>query len=106
MTGMGNLSAQQLRSYVERVENLEEEKAEIAASIRTVLKDAKSDGFDAATIRQVVKLRRQDANTRAARQSLLDLYMGALGMLADTPLGEAAVSVTFGDGSTAELTKS
>lgn len=83
-------AAPQLRAIVERVERLEDEKKAIADDIKDVYAEAKANGFDTAIIRQVVRLRRQDAVERAERQAMLDLYLSALGMLADTPLGQAA----------------
>lgn len=70
----------QLRSFIERVENSEEEKAEIAAHIREIYAEAKAHGFDTKVMRQVIKIRKMDASDRAEQQSLLDLYLGALGL--------------------------
>jgi len=81
MTDIGGVTAEQLRSYVERVERLEAEKAEVAATIRDVMAEAKAEGFDAKVLRQVLKLRKLDAQDRAEQESLLDLYMRALGMV-------------------------
>ena len=83
MTDIGGITAEQLRSYVERVERLEEEKAEVAATIRDVMAEAKANGFDAKVLRQVLKLRKLDAQDRAEQESLLELYMRALGMSHD-----------------------
>ena len=87
----GNFSADQLNQIVGRIERLEEEKKGLADDIREVYAEAKAHGFDVKTIRQVVKLRKLDGAERAERESLLEIYMEALGMLADTPLGEAAL---------------
>ncbi len=84
-------AADQLRSFVERIERLEEEKSSIAADISEIYKEAKSTGFDTAIMRQVVKLRKMDRAARTEQEAILDLYKAALGMLADTPLGEAAM---------------
>ena len=80
MTDVGGITAEQLRSYIERIERLDEEKAEIAVTIREVFAEAKSNGFDTKIMRQVIKLRKLDANGRAEQESLLDLYLHALGM--------------------------
>lgn len=80
MTDVGGITAEQLRSYIERVERLEAEKADLAADIREVFAEAKGTGFDVAVMRQVLKLRKMDANDRAEQESLLDLYQRALGM--------------------------
>lgn len=91
-TGHNSFAKDQLQSIVERIERLEEEKKAIADDIKEVYAEAKANGFDTATLRQVIRLRKQDAAERAGREALLDLYLHALGMLADTPLGQAAVA--------------
>jgi len=80
-----------LRAFVERIERLEDEKQQIAGDIREVYAEAKAQGFDVKALRSIVRLRRIDADQRAEQQAILDTYMHALGMLADTPLGEAAL---------------
>lgn len=92
MTDAGHNVNQIIRSYIERVERLEEDRRAILEDIREVYAEAKGNGFDTKTMREVVKLRRLSAADRAERQALLDMYMQALGMLADTPLGQAALS--------------
>lgn len=81
----------QIKAIVERIEKLEEEKAAIADDIKEVYLEAKSNGFDPKIIKKIVALRKQDAAKRAEEQALLAVYMDALGMLADTPLGKAAM---------------
>jgi uncharacterized protein (UPF0335 family) len=83
MTDVGGITAEQLRGYIERVERLEAEKAEVAATIKDVMAEAKGNGFDTKVIRQVIKLRKMDAEDRAEQESLLDLYLRALGMAPD-----------------------
>jgi uncharacterized protein (UPF0335 family) len=88
MTKMGHNSkttfAQgQLRSIVERIERLEEEKKTIGADIKEVYAEAKGNGFDTKTIRKVIALRKKEAAEREEEQSMLDLYLTALGMQAD-----------------------
>ncbi len=80
MTDGGGIAAQRLRSFVERVERLEEEKAALAADIREVYAEAKGDGFDVKTMRQIVRLRKLDSSDRAEQEALLDLYKTALGL--------------------------
>jgi len=86
---MGNNN--QLKTIIERIEKLEEEKAAIAADVKDVFSEAKSNGFDTKIIKKILAIRKQDASKRAEEQALLDVYMDALGMLADTPLGKAAM---------------
>ena len=81
----------QLKALVERIEKLEEDKAAIAEDIKSVFAESKSHGFDPKIIKQVLALRKKDAKKRAEEQALLSVYMDALGMLADTPLGKAAM---------------
>lgn len=82
----------QLRALIERIEKLEEEKQAIAGDIREVYAEAKGHGFDTKILRQVVSLRKKDAAQRQEEEAILELYLNALGMLADTPLGQAAVN--------------
>ena len=77
----GGGSGDQLRTIIERIERLEEEKAGIATDIREVFAEAKGNGFDVKTIRRILKLRQLDHNERDEQQHLLDTYMKALGML-------------------------
>jgi len=75
---VGGLAADRLRSLVERIERLEEEKAALAADIREVYSEAKSAGFDVKTLRQVIRLRKLDRADRQEQDALLDLYKRAL----------------------------
>ena len=75
-----NFAAEQLRSFIERIERLEEEKAALTADIREVFSEAKGQGFDTKIMRQVIRLRKLDKADYQEQQSLLDLYKGALGM--------------------------
>jgi uncharacterized protein (UPF0335 family) len=69
-----------LKSFIERIERLEEEKAALAADIREVYSEAKGTGFDVKIMRQVVRLRKLDTADRQEQDAILDLYLGALGM--------------------------
>ncbi|WP_417844819.1 DUF2312 domain-containing protein [Thalassospira sp.] len=86
----GGIAADQLASYIERIERLEEEKANLMADIKAVKNEAKALGFDIKTINTLVKLRKLTDQEREEQEALLDIYKAALGMLFDTPLGEAA----------------
>jgi uncharacterized protein (UPF0335 family) len=70
----------QLRSLIERVERLEEEKSALTADLREVYSEAKGQGFDTKIMRQVVRLRKLDRADFQEREAVLDLYMSALGM--------------------------
>ncbi len=80
MADVGGIAAERLRSFVERIERLEEEKAALGADIREVYSEAKSVGFDSKIIRQVIRLRKLDGSDRREQEELLDLYKTALGM--------------------------
>ncbi|MGB7204151.1 MAG: GapR family DNA-binding domain-containing protein [Anderseniella sp.] len=71
----------QLRSLIERIERLEEEKKAIAGDIKEVYGEAKANGFDVKIMRKVVTLRKKEAADRAEEEAILDLYMSALGMI-------------------------
>jgi len=71
----------QLRSIVERVEKLEEEKKAIADDIRDVFGEAKVNGFDVRALRAIVRLRKMEASEREEQDAILETYMHALGML-------------------------
>lgn len=73
-------AAGQLKSFVERIERLEEEKKGIADDIRDVFAEAKGQGFDTKVMRQVIRLRKKDVAERQEEEALLDLYLHALGM--------------------------
>ncbi len=85
-SGTANFSAGQLRALIERIERLEEEKAEIAEQIKEVYAEAKAHGFDTKTLRKVVGLRKKEPDERAEEEMLLETYLEALGMR--RPAGE------------------
>ncbi len=84
----GGIETTKLKSYIERIEHLEEEKSGLASDIRDVMAEAKSNGFDTKTMRQILKLRKMKANERTEAEYMLDLYKRALGM--EIELEEAA----------------
>ena len=75
-----SVAQDQLRAFIERIERMEEEKAAISADIKEIYAEAKGNGFDVKIIRQIVRIRKQDANERMEQEALLELYMSALGM--------------------------
>ncbi|GIL02618.1 MAG: UPF0335 protein [Alphaproteobacteria bacterium] len=87
MSDTVSFARDQLRSIVERVERLEEEKKAIADDIREVFAEAKANGFDTKVLRQVIRLRRQDLAERQEQDAVRDLYLQALGMLPEFPGG-------------------
>ncbi len=80
MPEVENLAGEQLRSLIERIETLEEEKTGITADIREIYGEAKSSGFNPKVIRQIIRLRKMDAHDRLEQEELLQLYQQAIGM--------------------------
>ena len=81
MAEPAGVARDQLRTIIERIEKLEEEKAAIAGDIKEVYAEAKANGFDTRTLRRVVQIRKQDSAERQEQEALLDLYLHALGMM-------------------------
>jgi uncharacterized protein (UPF0335 family) len=75
----GGVAAERLRSFIERVERLEEEKAQLAHDIREVYAEAKGEGYDAKVLRRIVALRKKDPAQRREEEELLELYLSAIG---------------------------
>jgi len=89
-TRVGGVAVDQLKSIIARVEKLEEEKAAIADDIKDVFAEAKGNGFDVKAIRQILKIRKMDAQEREEEETILDTYLRALGMLPNFEEAEAA----------------
>lgn len=77
---VAGIAGERLKQFIEKIERLEEEKAGIGADVRDVYAEAKSTGFDAKVIRQIVRLRKMDRNDRQEQEELLELYKAAIGM--------------------------
>ena len=80
MAEVGGIASDRLRSLIERIEKLEEDKKEISTDIREVFAEAKSAGFDVKIMRAILKLRKMDAADRDAQELLIDTYRKALDM--------------------------
>ena len=76
----GNISAERLRSLIERIERLEEEKKALSSDIKDIFAEAKSAGFDVKVMRQLIRLRKQEPAEIEEQETLLDVYRRALGM--------------------------
>ena len=74
------VAAGQLRAFIERIERLEEEKKTIADDIKEVYAEAKGTGFDTKAVRTIIRLRKKDQAERQEEETILELYMNALGM--------------------------
>lgn len=90
MNDIGDNAAKDVISIIERIERLEEEKKQIASDISDVYKESKGRGYDAAALKEIIKIRREDPSKREARESMVDVYMRAITRWEDTPLGRAA----------------
>ncbi len=77
---VGGVGGERLRSFIERIERLEEEKAALMEDIKETYAEAKGTGFDVKTIRKVISLRKMDSEKRRESEELLDLYKTAIGM--------------------------
>lgn len=89
MDSTTNFAQGQLRSLVERIERLEEEKKTIADDIKEVYAEAKGNGFDTKVLRKVISMRKKDTAERQEEEAMIALYLNALGM-AQTPHADAA----------------
>ncbi len=77
-----NSAAQsQLKSVIERIERLEEDKAAVSADLKEVYLEAKGNGFDVKILRKIVRIRKQDKAKRLEEEALIDLYLSAIGGL-------------------------
>jgi uncharacterized protein (UPF0335 family) len=77
---VGGIAADRLKSIIERVERLEEERKALAGDIKDIFTEAKSAGFDVKVIRQIIRLRKQEPSEVEKQETLLDIYRRALGM--------------------------
>ena len=91
MPDIGGIAGDRLKSFIERIERLEQEKQALAEDIKEVYAEAKGTGFDTRIMRQIIRIRRRDQDELDEEETLLDVYKRALGMLPDTtPRAEAA----------------
>ena len=81
MSDVGGIAADRLKSFVERIERLEEEKRGLQEDIKEVYAEAKGTGFDTKIIRQIIRLRKMDKAVRQEQEAILELYKEALGMV-------------------------
>ena len=77
--GHNSIAKDQLKSIIERVERLEEDKAAIASDIKDVYAEAKGNGYDVKALRAIVRYRKEDAQDRAEREAIFETYLAALG---------------------------
>ncbi len=95
MTAIGhnsNAATDRLRSLVERIENLENERRDLAAAVKDIYTEAKSAGYDTKVLRALIAERRKDAADVAEHEALLDTYRRALAGMEGLPLADAALA--------------
>lgn len=92
MPEVGGIAGERLKSFIERIERLEEEKRALAEDIKEVFAEAKGVGFDVKTMRQIIKIRRSDQDDLDEQEALLDTYKRALGMLPELDDDETAAA--------------
>jgi uncharacterized protein (UPF0335 family) len=76
----GGISGERLRSFIQRIEKLEEDKAAVGEDLKEVYAECKGVGFDTKIIRQIIRLRKQEVEQRRENEELLELYKAAIGM--------------------------
>jgi uncharacterized protein (UPF0335 family) len=86
MADVGGVAGEQLKSFIERIEHLEEEKSALSGDIKEVYAEARGNGFEPKIMRQIIKIRKMDKDALDEQESLLDLYKRALGMAPEDEL--------------------
>lgn len=81
MNDVAGVAGDRLRSFIERIERLEEEKAALSEDIKEVYSEAKGTGFDVKIMRQIIRLRKMEEADRSEMEEVLDVYKRALGMM-------------------------
>jgi uncharacterized protein (UPF0335 family) len=92
MPDIAGIAGERLRSLIERIERLEEEKRTLSADIKEVYAEAKGTGFDTKIMRQIIRLRRMDKDDVDEQETLLEVYKRALGMLPEAEIARAAAA--------------
>jgi uncharacterized protein (UPF0335 family) len=88
MPDVGGIAGDRLRSFIERIERLEEERRVLSADIKEVYAEAKGNGFEPKIMRQIVRLRKKDKDELDEEESLLEVYKRALGMMPEAAAAE------------------
>jgi uncharacterized protein (UPF0335 family) len=90
MPDIGGIAVERLKSFIERIERLEEEKRALSGDLKEVYAEAKGTGFEPKIMRQIIKIRKMDKDEVDEEESLLDLYKRALGMMPVAAIDAAA----------------
>ena len=90
MSDVVGIPGNRIRSFVERIEQIETEIKDLNEAKKEVFSEAKGEGFDVKVLKEIIKLRKQDQDERDEHESLLDVYMQAMGEAGPAPVAEAA----------------
>ena len=90
MTDVGGVAVERLKSFIERIERLEDEKRALGEDIKEVYAEARGSGFEPKIMRQIIKIRKMDKDEHDEQESLLDLYKRAIEMLPEASPGAQA----------------
>jgi uncharacterized protein (UPF0335 family) len=90
MSDVVGIAGDRIRSFVERIEQVETELKELTEAKKEIFAEAKGEGFDVKVLKEIIKLRKQDQDERDEHESLLDVYMRAMGEAGPAPVAEAA----------------
>jgi uncharacterized protein (UPF0335 family) len=90
MSDVAGIPGSRIRSFVERIEQIESEIKDLNEAKKEVFSEAKSEGFDVKILKEIIKLRKQDQDERDEHDTLLDVYMRAMDEAGPAPVAEAA----------------
>ena len=90
MSDVVGIAGDRIRSFVERIEQIETELKDLAEAKKEIFAEAKGEGFDVKVLKEIIKLRKQDQDERDEHESLLDVYMRAMDKAAPVPAAQAA----------------
>jgi uncharacterized protein (UPF0335 family) len=90
MSDVGGIAGDRIRSFVERIEQIEAELKELTEAKKEIFCEAKGEGFDVKVLKEIIKLRKQDQDERDEHDTLLDVYMRAMGEAGPAPVAQAA----------------
>jgi uncharacterized protein (UPF0335 family) len=90
MSDVVGIAGNRIRSFVERIEQIETELKELTEAKKEIFSEAKGEGFDVKVLKEIIKLRKQDQEERDEHETLLDVYMRAMGEADSAPVAQAA----------------
>jgi uncharacterized protein (UPF0335 family) len=90
MSDVVGIAGDRIRSFVERIEQIETELKELTEAKKEIFSEAKGEGFDVKVLKEIIKLRKQDQDERDEHESLLDVYMRAMDEAGSVPAAQAA----------------